>query len=136
MVTSSPNPLQGARVLVLEDEFFLADDLVRTLREKGAEPVGPANSVRQAETLLAREHLDAAILDLNLHGEMASDFVERIAASLPCLIVSGYGNDAVAERIRHLPRVEKPVSPVSVVNSLAAQMDHVDEAPTPPLPSP
>ena len=82
--------LQGSRVLILEDEYFLADDLARALRERGAEPVGPVSSVSEAEKLLARERLDAAILDLNLHGAMATEFVTRLAETrLPCLIVSG-----------------------------------------------
>lgn len=123
MGNSRATPLSGARVLIVEDEYFLADDLVRALREKGAEPVGPVSSVRQAEDLVAREQLDAAILDLNLRGEMASEFVERLAATrLPCLIVSGYGPDAVPEAISHIPRVEKPVTPAFVLESLASEL--------------
>lgn len=123
-MTQSPGiSLEGARVLVLEDEFYLADDLARALREKGAEPVGPVSSVKQAEELVAREHLDGAILDLNVHGEMASDFVQRLAAArLPCLIVSGYGEDALPESVSHLPRLEKPVSPSSVLESLSVEL--------------
>ena len=84
--------VQGARVLILEDEYFIADDLARALREAGGEPVGPVSTVKQAEELVALGGLDAAILDLNLRGEMASDFIRRLAtAELPCLIVSGYG---------------------------------------------
>ena len=117
------SPLQGARVLVLEDEYFLADDLVRALAEKGAKPVGPVNSVSQAEALVASERLDAAILDLNLRGEMASDFIKRLAATnLPCLIVSGYGEDALPAEVSGVARIEKPVSPSSVLDSLAAEL--------------
>lgn len=115
-------PLSGARVLIVEDEFFIADDLARALRGAGGEPVGPVNTVEQAEQLLGRERLDAAIVDLNLRGEMASTFVERLAGQVPCLIVSGYGEDGVPESLRGLPRLEKPVSPKAVLDCLAGEL--------------
>jgi len=34
--------LAGRRVLLVEDDFFIADDIVRTLKEGGAAVVGPA----------------------------------------------------------------------------------------------
>ena len=34
--------LTGARVLLVEDEYYIADDLRRTLRAVGATVVGPA----------------------------------------------------------------------------------------------
>jgi DNA-binding response OmpR family regulator len=123
MTQPQGTPLQGSRVLVLEDEFFLADDLARALRDAGAEPVGPVSTIGQAEELVARERVDAAILDVNLHGEMASDFIERLAKTeMPCLIVSGYGEDALPEAVANVARVEKPVSPTVVVLSLAAEL--------------
>src|SRR5690349_19644228 len=115
--------LQGSRVLILEDEYFLADDLARALRERGAEPVGPVSSVAEAEELLARERLDAAIHDLNLQGKKATDFVSRVAETrLPCLIVSGYGVGAVPESVAHVPRIEKPASAATVLRTLSAHL--------------
>ena len=32
--------LGGAQVLIVEDEYLLADDLVRALKKAGADPVG------------------------------------------------------------------------------------------------
>ena len=123
MEQSDRRSLDGVRVLILEDEFFLADDLARALRDAGAMPVGPVGTVRQAEKLMARERVDAAILDLNLRGEMASDFVERLAATdLPCLIVSGYASDGVPEAVSGVPRLEKPVSPPLVIDQLSAEL--------------
>jgi DNA-binding response OmpR family regulator len=115
--------LEGARVLVLEDEYYLADDLARALRERGAQPVGPVSSVVEAEELFSRERPDAAILDLNLRGAMATEFVERLAKTrMPCLIVSGYGPEAVPSSIGHVPRIEKPTSATVVLESLAVQL--------------
>jgi DNA-binding response OmpR family regulator len=120
------SPLDGARVLILEDEYLLADDLVRALCEKGAQPVGPVSSVKDAEDLLSREWLDAAILDVNLHGQMASDFIRRLAASkLPCLIVSGYSEEALPEAVSGITRLEKPVSTTLILETLAVELARI-----------
>jgi hypothetical protein len=87
---------------------------------------GPVATIEQAESLVATERLDAAIIDLNLRGQLASDFIARLAArGLPCLIVSGYGDDALPQEIQALPRIEKPVSATSVAEKLAAQLKQV-----------
>src|SRR5689334_20857606 len=112
-----------ARVLIVEDEFLLADDLARALRAAGGQPVGPVSTIKQAEELLARQPVDAAIIDLNLHGEMASEFAERLAASnLPCLIVSGYAHDGLPDTMSTIPRIERPVSPAAVLKQLEKQL--------------
>ena len=123
MDRSRESALKGAKVLILEDEYFLADDLARALRKAGAEPVGPVNTVQEAEELVAREAPDAAILDLNLRGEIASEFVQRLATTdVRCVIVSGYATDAFPELVCNAPRLEKPISPASVMSSLAAEL--------------
>ena len=48
-------PLNGVRVLILEDEFILAEDLARAVRDAGGEPVGPVATIEQAKELIARE---------------------------------------------------------------------------------
>jgi DNA-binding response OmpR family regulator len=114
--------LQGARVLIVEDEFFMADDLARALRSAGAEPIGPVGSVQEAESLVAAEHPNAAILDLNLRGHMADAFARRLSRTkLPCVIVSGYGA-ASMPAVSDMVWLEKPVSPVRVIETLAVEI--------------
>jgi DNA-binding response OmpR family regulator len=120
---SSGRWLKDLKVLVVEDEFYLADDLARALCEAGAEAVGPVGSVEQAERILADESIDAAILDLNLGGILAGSLVERLSAEhVPCVIVSGYSEDAVPESLRGVPRLEKPVAVGTIISRLAEQL--------------
>lgn len=73
--------------------------------------------------MLVRDRIDAAILDLNLNGDMASEFVARLVATrLPCLIVSGYSEEALPAMIGEVPRLEKPVSAVDVVKALETEL--------------
>ena len=115
--------LNGTRVLIVEDEYFIADDLARAIRKSGGRPVGPVNSILEAEEMVRRSPVDAAIVDLNLRGEMAFEFIRKLAATgRPCLIVSGYGEDAVPESLSAITRLEKPVSPVAVVEALSREL--------------
>jgi DNA-binding NtrC family response regulator len=123
VTASTENSLQGARVLVVEDEYFIADDLVRALEDAGAKAVGPAATAEQARALIKAQDVDAAIFDLNLRGVVASGLVQEVAAKkVPCLIVSGYGGEAVPPEIAEIARVEKPVNPKSVVSALATEV--------------
>lgn len=116
--------LAGVRVLVVEDEYLIADDLMRALRKAGAEPVGPAGTVAEARRLILEERPGAAILDLNLRGEMASGLVELLTGSnVPFLIVSGYGEQSFPTELSHFPSLEKPIAYDRVTEKLAQVLE-------------
>jgi DNA-binding response OmpR family regulator len=123
MSSAASRPLEGVRVLVVEDEYFIADDLARALRAAGAVPVGPVASVEDAEAMLDKERPDAAILDLNLRGVIAGGLVERVSRErLPTVVVSGYSERGLPELPLQLPRLEKPVDCKQVVERLAEEL--------------
>ncbi len=62
-------PLEGARVLIVEDIGLVAREIAQPLIEAGAEIVGPAGSVEQAVELAKSEVLSCAVLDVMLHGK-------------------------------------------------------------------
>ena len=123
MTTTTRLALENARVLIVEDEYFIADDLARALGTAGAIAVGPVSTIAQADEILSSGKVDAAILDLNLRGNMAYSLAERLAASLPLVIVSGYSGDAFPDSLRDLPRLEKPVSCEAIIAKLAEQLE-------------
>jgi DNA-binding NtrC family response regulator len=104
--------LAGMRILVVEDEYFIADDVRRCLVEAGGEVVGPVATLAQGKGAIAAGGFDCAILDLNLHGEsglVLAEQLERLA--IPFTIATGYGSPAVPDRFDRVPRVEKPFDP-------------------------
>jgi CheY-like chemotaxis protein len=114
--------LAGRTVLVVEDEYFIAQDLVRVFRRCGAGVIGPAASVERAMELLSRtEHLDGAVLDVNLRG----DTVFPVAAALRqrhirFVFTTGYDQGIIPEPYRDIVRCEKPVDPLAVAAALFA----------------
>ena len=58
--------LQGARILIAEDDAILALDVREIFRQAGAEIVGPAATLRQTLLMISAFRISAALLDVNL----------------------------------------------------------------------
>ena len=104
--------LAGKRLLILEDDYFVASDLAAWLENQGAEVVGPVGSVADAFLLINGEEteLHGAILDVNLTGERSFPIAEALhGRSVPFLFVTGYEASAIPEPYRSNERMEKPV---------------------------
>lgn len=109
----------GARILVVEDEYYIADDFQRALAEAGATVVGLVATVGMARAAINDGEFDCAVIDLNLHGESALPIADGlIERGKPFAIAMGYGSEAVPERLSHVPRIEKPFDPPAVVHLL------------------
>jgi hypothetical protein len=66
-MTNAPD-LSGRRVLVVEDDYYLASDAAAALRGAGAEVLGPCPDAQATLDLLKRAEPTHAVLDLNLGG--------------------------------------------------------------------
>ncbi len=53
--------LTGRRILVVEDECFIADDIARALTKLGADVVRPAPNIERADALLSGRPVDWAV---------------------------------------------------------------------------
>lgn len=116
--------LDGSRILIVEDEYFLADDLSEALREAGAEVLGPIPSVDAATAFVTGgAAIDAAILDINLHGEMVFPVADALRdRGIPFAFVTGYDQSAVPDRFAEVPRLEKPFKGARVAAVLTPLM--------------
>lgn len=115
--------ITGIKVLVVEDEYFLADDLVQALREAGALPIGPVASVAEAKSRVSRGGIEAAIIDMNLRGEGAEEVLDLLLRErIPTVLVSGYSAEALPARAAGVPRLEKPAAPQAIIQALAARL--------------
>jgi PAS domain S-box-containing protein len=103
--------LHQRRLLVVEDEYMLADELQRELTRVGAVVLGPVPSVGMALELLAREaELDGAVLDVNLGGELVYPVADALTErAIPFVFVTGYDACVLPPRFAQAPRCGKPV---------------------------
>lgn len=118
---TSDRSLVGKRILVVEDEYFIASDLKRALAGAGAEVVGPVGALGPAEDLVERDGIVAAVLDVNLEGEHTYSLMDTlIADQVPVLLVTGYDEWALPEKYRAIPRLTKPFALGLVASQVAA----------------
>jgi DNA-binding NtrC family response regulator len=101
--------LDGCRVLVVEDEYILADDLKKELEVHGAKVVGPIGNLGVAQDQVSRDHFDVAVIDVKLGNKLAWSIADELMQqNIPFGFVTGYGADAIPERFQHIMRWEKP----------------------------
>jgi CheY-like chemotaxis protein len=112
-------PLDGKRVLVVEDNFILAMDVCHWLEAAGAKVVGPAPDAEEARELLSHQDVDGAVVDINLGQgptyEIAHNLEER---GVPFLFTTGYDRSAIPTVFGSAPRLEKPFRGADLVRAV------------------
>lgn len=102
--------LDGQRVLLVEDNFFIASDTADLLMNAGAEVIGPSANAEEARAMLAASHPTLAVLDLNL-GEGCPRFdLARLVSGrgIPLLILSGYDREVAPSELAGAEWLQKP----------------------------
>jgi len=103
--------LQGLRILIVEDNFLVAENLRELLSRCGCDVVGPAPRVEQALSLVAGNELDGALLDINLGDDDCFPIAAALRArDVPFLFLTGYDDQTmIPAEYRQAPRLSKPV---------------------------
>ena len=109
------------RVLVVEDEYLVADDISETLQELGYQVAGPAATVSEAMALIREGSIDCALLDANLDGLSSGPIAELLASlRIPYVVVTGYGNLSLATaELQNAPRITKPYASGELASKLS-----------------
>jgi DNA-binding response OmpR family regulator len=106
-------------ILVVEDEALLAMDLEVIVGATGSQVCGPATSIAEALRLVRECRPDAAILDLNLAGEMIFPVADvLVEAGIPFIILSGHSQESVPSRYRNRPFLSKPYNPEDLLAAI------------------
>ncbi len=110
MALATEPDLATLRVLVVEDDYFIADDMARALRSVGAELLGTVPTGEVALALLSSEpRIDIAVLDINLRGQPVFPVAEQLRArNIPFVFATGYDEAAVPPAFSDVPHWEKP----------------------------
>ena len=110
-------------MLVVEDEFLLADDLSHSLQQAGAVVLGPVRTVSDALRIIeAESHVDGALLDVNLGREKVFAVAEALQARhVPFCFTTGYEPQSIPERFAHITRFEKPLNCDVVARTFGAR---------------
>lgn len=111
--------LVGRRILVVEDEMLIAWAIADSLTGLGCKVVGPATRVDQAIAVIDHEPIDAALLDLNLDGQMSYPVVDLLVARhMLFIILTGYHKSNLPKEYQIFPLMQKPVGPATLADAL------------------
>ncbi|MGB3556822.1 MAG: response regulator [Jannaschia sp.] len=107
-------------ILIVEDEAIIALDLTMILEDAGAAIAGTCHTV--ADGLVAADGaIDAAILDVDLHGELVFPVADRLAACGKPFVFHTGRLDKTVLRGRYggdVPILEKPAMEGEIISAL------------------
>lgn len=101
--------MEGLSILVVEDEAIISLLIEDMLLELGCHTVWHATGLNQALELLRSHRPNAAVLDVNLTGELAYPIASKLeAASVPFIFATGYGRSGIDKEWLSRPVLQKP----------------------------
>ena len=114
----STNVLDGKRILVVEDDYFMVAEVIERLKSSGAQVAGPFASMEDASSYISLgKTFDIAMLDVNVGGRMIFPFAETLQAQgIPLVFVTGYCEVDIPDSLRKVARFTKPVDCYSAWN--------------------
>jgi CheY-like chemotaxis protein len=112
------------RILIVEDEVLLADDVAQAIYAMGLDPVGPVGTLEAAIALAETQQLDGALLDVRLRRGMRVYPVVEILwrRRIPFCFMTAYSD----QQIEHMPAeavLRKPVSQPALLDAVQALLD-------------
>src|SRR5688572_1228871 len=90
------------KILIVEDEFIVANNLQMILEEASYEITGVAASAREAQEHIQQYKPDLVLLDIRLKGKLSGiDIARKLrAGNIPFIYLSAYANQAILEEAK------------------------------------
>jgi DNA-binding response OmpR family regulator len=116
MISEDTMELNGKRIVVVEDDYMLAVEVCRELRKFGATVLGPAPTPFYAMQLINGKRIDAAVLDVRLHGTTVFEVADRLTGQgVPIIFATGLNREELPGRYRNATCLEKPLDNTKLV---------------------
>jgi two-component system, cell cycle sensor histidine kinase and response regulator CckA len=116
--------MHKARILILEDQLIVAEDLARLLKESGYEVIGISDSSEAVVKTALRTSPDLVLLDIQLQGTPDGIEAARLIRNHldPAIVyVTAHSEKGLFERARETEPdgyLYKPVSPVELIRTV------------------
>lgn len=102
-------PLEGKRILLVEDHEDVGDFLRTELEGAGGVVSGPVGSLKHCHELLDAEEFDGAVLDIFLTDGTVIGLIDRLRLqTIPFIFVTGYPDHPLPEKVAAVPLLAKP----------------------------
>jgi DNA-binding response OmpR family regulator len=99
------------RVLVVEDDYYLAHDAQRALEDAGATVLGPCARMGDCMSILECNSPDCAVIDINLGSGPTFEIPAWLRDhGIPFVFLTGYDADVIPADFADVARLEKPIA--------------------------
>jgi len=119
MSASIPTAIFAPRVLIIENDFLIAEMIHDMVRELGYTVTRTVHRLPSALQELSKENFDGALVNIGIdeqkHGVDLADMLTE--TGIPFGFVTGYGH-SLAERHAHVPLLQKPFNAHQLRNLL------------------
>jgi DNA-binding NtrC family response regulator len=115
-------PLQGLRILVVEDDALIALDCQQSLQDAGAIQVEIAKSMSEVSLLLSHTSFDIAVIDIFLGAETGIPIAElMVNAGAAFVFCSGATIEIeLPSALKGAVTIQKPYSTSGLINVIRA----------------
>jgi len=107
-------------LMIVEDEWLIAEYLRDVLETEGYEVHPHAASVSEALLRIEQDQIDAAIIDFRLLRETSEQVATALAKkSIPFAFMTGLGAQDLPEEFRARPTLTKPIEATRLLQVLS-----------------
>ncbi|HTR84980.1 MAG TPA: helix-turn-helix domain-containing protein [Reyranella sp.] len=129
MFTDTNRPAKP-RILVVEDNYFMAKTVCELVRDCGFDVAGAVGRVEAGQRFLEENHVDGAIVDINLDGTPSFPLCdELVRRSVPFFFLTAYERSAIPDAFRNTRLLTKPVEMKDFRSALTSLAPHRPLAP-------
>ncbi|MEY3552687.1 MAG: hypothetical protein RL735_1035 [Pseudomonadota bacterium] len=115
--------LRGCKILIVEDEPFIALTLEDMLTDLSCIIAGSVSQVADALALIREGGIDAAVLDVNLGSQKIDPVADELAdKSCPFIFTTGYGRAGVPPSHNRRGIVAKPFTSEDLARALSQEI--------------
>ena len=124
ILRQDPVGQRRGNVLVAEDEAAIALMIEDVLTEAGFVVVGPAVSTNAALTLVEREVINCAVLDVKLVDGISLPVAEALTARrIPFVVATGYSRESIPPAYKGAPILTKLFMPHELIDAVICLLD-------------
>jgi CheY-like chemotaxis protein len=108
--TEAPAEHHALRILVVEDNFLIAETICDLLEGYGCDVIGPAPNLSRGMALADGNPPDGALLDINLGGDLSFPLAKLLEErGVPFVFMTGYDDGILfPPEFRKVRRISKP----------------------------
>lgn len=111
--------LSDRRIVIVEDDYYQAQDCRQILERAGATIIGISATVPDLANLLAEGPIDAALIDINLGAGHSFDFARKLdAAGVRFAFLTGYDASILPDDLAGSACFSKPADGTRLIAEL------------------